>query len=368
MKQIDQTKAMMTSDRPILPDAFLSEAQAGFAGKTVVVTGATGFIGRRLVTGLLDLGANVTVILRSGHGAKALQTRGVNVCIGALTDPETVESALKETDILFHLAYDVRASGRENMAAFSVLHRAVQASDIDRVVHMSSMVVYDHWPDGVIDQQATATRTGREDYRDTKIEMEVALLAGPKPVAILQPGIVFGPGSAMWTDAPREALKRGPVILPDPIGLCPAIHVDDLVQATLRAALVSDLAQERFIVTGPGKPTWGDFYKSHITAIGEGAVEYRPLQELEGRLPAVNEPSPATASPSLAARVSKVLRQIVGRRLFEATVRATKRSLASKGPIFPDRSMLRLYAANASISDAYTRKRLGFVPAFKLID
>jgi nucleoside-diphosphate-sugar epimerase len=359
---------MMTSDRPNLPDVFLPEARAGFVGKTVIVTGATGFIGRRLVVALLDLGAKVSVILRSGHGAKALKGQGVSVWTGALSYPSFVETALKENEILFHLAYDVRASGRDNMSAFSTLNSAIQASDLERVVHMSSMVVYDHWPDGVIDQKAAATRTGREDYRDTKIEMEEALLAGVKPVAILQPGIVYGPGSAMWTDAPREALRRGPVILPDPIGLCPAIHVDDVVQATLRAALVSDLAHERFILNGPGKPTWGDFFKVHISAIGEGAIEYRALDELEARLPPVNEPSSASASPSMAARVSQVLRHVMGRSLFEAIVRAVTSRLASKGPIIPDRERLRLYSAKPDISDTYARKRLGYEPTFKLND
>lgn len=352
----------MTSDRPILPDAFLPEARAGFAGKTVIVTGATGFIGRRLVTALLELGAKVSVILRSGHGAKALQGEGVTVWTGALSEPNFVESALKENEILFHLAYDVRASGRENMSEFSTLHSVVQASNLERVVHMSSMVVYDHWPHGVIDQNAAATRTGREDYRDTKIEMEEALLAGIKPVAILQPGIVYGPGSAMWTDVPREALRRGPVILPDPVGLCPAIHVDDVVQATLRAALISDLTHERFILNGPGHPTWGDFFKGHINAIGEGAIEYQALDELEARLPPLDEPSPASASPSLAARVSGILRKGLGRHRFEAIVRTATRALQKSGPVYPDRAALKLYRARPQISDVHTRERLSFEP------
>lgn len=352
----------MTSDRPNLPDAFLSEASAGFTGKTVIVTGATGFIGRRVVAALLELGAKVSVILRSGHGAKALQARGVTVWIGALSDPDFMASVLKENEILIHLAYDVRASGRENMSAFSTLHSAVQASNLKRVVHMSSMVVYDHWPDGVIDREAAATRTGREDYRDTKIEMEEALLAGTKPVAILQPGIVYGPGSAMWTDAPREALRRGPVILPDPVGLCPAIHVDDVVQATLRAALISDLTHERFILNGPGEPTWGDFFIAHIKAIGEGTIEYRALDELEARLPPVDESSPASASPSLAARVSGILRKGLGRDRFEAIVRTATRALNKSGPVYPDRGALKLYQARPRVCDAHTRERLRFEP------
>ncbi len=357
---------MMTSSSPTLPDAFLAEARSGLNGKRVVVTGATGFIGRRLVATLLDLGAQVEAILRTRHGEKALLEQGVTVVVGAISDRQFVTRVLKEKEILLHLAYDVRASGRENMAAFSTLFDAAQASDLERIVHMSSMVVYDHWPDGKIDDQASATRTGHEDYRDTKIEMEEALLAGAKPVAILQPGIVYGPGSAMWTDAPREALRRGPVILPDPIGICPAIHVDDLVQATLRAAFVPDLTHERFILNGPGEPTWGDFFQAHIAAIGTGSVVYEPVGDLEARLPPANAAAPASTSPSAAAKLSAWLRKLIGRQRFEALTKFARRVRPQSGPVYPDRASLMLYKSSPQIIDRSTRERLGFDPLIRM--
>lgn len=350
------------TDMPVLPDDFLSAARDGFAGKSVIVTGATGFIGRRLVTALLELGAEVTVILRSGHGASGFKRRGASVEIGQLSNGEFLSSALKQKEILFHLAYDVRASGRENLDIFSALCAASQASELQRIIHMSSMVVYDHWPGGKIDQDAAVTRTGLEDYRDAKIAMEEALMAGGKPVAILQPGIVHGPGSAMWTDGPRAALKQGPVILPDPVGLCPAIHVDDVVQAALRAGMVQELGHERFILNGPETPDWSAFYKAHIDAIGQGRVELRPMQELEDRLPAPGLEPGMTSAPSAAARLSRILRQILGRDRFEAMVRMASAVIGKSGPTYPNRSTLGLLGARAEISDDYARTRLGFSP------
>lgn len=352
----------MMLDQPTLPDAFKADTRSRFAGRSAVVTGASGFIGRRLVAALLDLGVEVTVMLRSGHGKKGFREAGAQVAIGRLKDREFLRNALKDKEILFHLAYDVRASGHDNLDVFNELFEIAQASDLQRIIHMSSLVVYDHWPDGKIDQHAAATRTGREDYRDAKITMEEALMAGTKPVAILQPGIVHGPGSALWTKAPRDALKRGPVILPDPVGLCPAVHVDDVVQAALRAALVPDLAHERFILNGPDRPDWQQFFQSHIDAIGEGRTELHALSELKARLPEPGPNTTATSAPSLAARVSTILRQILGRDRFEGLVGAIKGLRGGSGPIYPDRHTLSLYSARGEICDAHTRERIGYDP------
>ena len=350
------------SDTPILQDELLTTAREELAGRAVVVTGATGFIGRRLVAALLALAADVSVILRSRHGARHFKRGGASVCVGQLTDESFLISSLKEKDILFHLAYDIRASGRKNMADFSILCDPVQASELQRIVHMSSMVVYDHWPGGQIDQESTVTRTGLEDYRDAKIAMEEAFMAGAKPVAILQPGIVHGPGSTLWTDGPRFALKRGPVILPDPVGWCPATHVDDVVQAALRAALVPDLGHERFILNGPERPDWHEFYQSHIDAIGQGSVALRPIHELEEQLPAPEPAAVLPDEPSAAARVSRALRYVLGRDRFEALIRMARGAIRKSGPIYPNRSTLRLLGARAEISDDYARTRLGYSP------
>lgn len=359
---------MKTINHPNLPNAFLSEARGELAGKPVVITGATGFIGRRLVAALVDLGADVRVLLRSGHGAKSMKRQGASPLIGSLHDESFVERALQGQEVLFHLAYDVRASGKENLEVFSKLNERAQNSGLERIVHLSSMVVYDTWPDGKIDESASTTRTNLSDYRDAKIVMEGALIAGAKPVAILQPGIVHGPGSALWTEAPREALRHGPVILPDPVGVCPAIHVDDVVQGILRAGLVGDLQRERFVLNGSSAVDWAEFFQAHIEAIGQGSVERRPFAELERQLVPSTADVQAQGGPSMAARVSAMLRQILGRELFESGVKAARRFMGQSGPNYPDRNTLALYSARAEISDQHARDRLGYTPICGLHD
>ena len=338
-------------------------ASASLAGQRVLVTGATGFIGRRLVDGLLASGAEVSALVRTRQNAGDLARHGVRLFPGSLGDVEKLSEALSEQAIVFNLAYDVRASGDENLLAFQALLQGAERAAVNRIIHASSMVVYDSWPGGRISEREPITRDQSGSYRDAKIAMEEMLLDSSIPAAILQPGIVHGPGSAMWTDAPRRALRRGPVILPDPIGLCAAIHVDDVVQAALKAAAVEKLDEEkRYVLNGPGRPNWLEFYRSHISALGEGEILQQSFEELQARLPAIQDSSARSGAPSGAARVSAFVRKVMGRSRFEALVRFVSDLTIRKGPVYPDRQMLALYSACPDISCDHAREHLGFMP------
>lgn len=335
-----------------------------FNGQRVVVTGANGFIGRRLVAGLIKANARVTVLLRSRHGRAHFEECGVNVIICQLKSGETLDNALTDQSILFHFAYDVRASGEANLAAFSALYYAANRARIQRFVHASSIVVYDDWPGGNITETAPITSLNCGDYRQAKIAMEAELLQADIPVAILQPTIVYGPGSALWTYAPQAALRRGPVVLPDPIGTCTAVYVDDVVRAALLAANFPDLRQEQFIITGPGTLTWADFYEGHIQVIKTGTIKLESIVSLTARLPRSPEAT-TNEGPSAAAWSSAILRHMIGSRRFDQ-ITSHLRDRLPGGPVYPDRHMLELYAANPSVSRAYAHTRLGYKPVYDL--
>ncbi len=331
-------------------------------GRRVAVTGARGFIGGRLVAALVAEGADVTAILRSRHDAGRLRALGVRVEIAAMTDAQRLRDCLHDCDILFHFAYDIRASGTENLTAFQTLMDAARTAGIGRVVHASSAVVYDTWPEGVIGPGVPIT-PGGGDYRRAKIAMEQALIDGPLPAAILQPTIVYGPGSPLWTIAPLNALRKGGVVLPDPVGLCPAVFVDDVAEAGLRSALVSGLGRERFLVSGPDRITWQDFYRGYADILGRGDISLRSRSELAGRLGPAPAHSDAVTRPSPSARISSAMRRIVGSRRFEAILEMVRARRPGDQMTFPDRSMLALYSAQPVADLTVTESRLGALPA-----
>lgn len=330
----------------------------------VVVTGANGFIGRRLVAGLIKANAKVTVLLRSKHGSRYFEACGAKIVICQLRGGPQLDAALKGHDILFHFAYDIRASGADNLAAFSALYGSAQRGGIKRIIHASSITVYDDWPAGNIAETSPVSTQSGGDYRQAKIAMEEQLLQGNMPAAILQPTIVYGPASPLWTYAPQAALRRGPVVLPDPVGTCAAVYVDDVAMAALRAGVLQDLGQERFIISGPDAPTWAEFYQAHVRLIGAGAVITEPKCNLEARLPGKDGAS-TNQTPSTAARISSGLRRMMGSRRFDKLTSKIRARLPG-GPTYPDRHLLDLYVSRPIVSDALTRTRLGYEPAYAL--
>ncbi|MGB5838039.1 MAG: NAD-dependent epimerase/dehydratase family protein [Albidovulum sp.] len=334
-------------------------------GRKVFVTGATGFIGRRLVTSLLDTGAEVTVLLRSRAGAKDLPD-GVRTVIADMADGTALTQHLTEQDILFNLAYDVRASASTNLASFDTLLASAAAAGIGRIVHTSSIVVYDGWPNDDLTEGSSMDLPGGSPYRQAKIAMEKRLLAAPMAAAILQPTIVYGPGSSLWTDGFATALAEGGVVLPTPEGVCNGVFVDDVVQACLRAATLPDLGRERFIISGPDTFPWSALLQGYAAIMGQGEVKHVPVAELTAGLGPKPQEGATDAGPSLAARISSVARKLIGHKRFEALVRSIKSRLSKGGMLMPNHHLLEEYCGKGLCRIDHAKSRLGYAPAFDL--
>lgn len=78
---------------------------------TVMMTGATGFVGGRLARKLLDDGYNLRLLVRTPAGAEDLRNRGAKIIEGDLTDRASIREAMKGADGVFHLAAVYRLGG-----------------------------------------------------------------------------------------------------------------------------------------------------------------------------------------------------------------------------------------------------------------
>lgn len=332
------------------------------AGLRVAVTGATGFIGTRLLSALIGAGAEVTAVLRSGHEGKRLTRAGARPVVAPLQDAAAMARALAGIEVLVHLAYDVRAGGEENLRAFDGLTAGARAAGVARIVHLSSAVVYDAWPAGRIDETSPLSGDPPATYRGAKVAMEKRLEMLDIPSVILQPTIVWGGGSALWTEAPMRRLKAGGIVLPDPPGRAPLIHVDDLVAATVAAVRHGASGCTRLLVSGREKVTWRDLFEGYREIAGRGEILLRPAAEIAARL----GPPAAPGRPSALARISAAGRRLLGRRRAEWLIGTIESLRGARGPAWPDRGALALYSASPDVVTARAEAILGFLPKMTL--
>ncbi|MGH9142214.1 MAG: NAD-dependent epimerase/dehydratase family protein [Vicinamibacterales bacterium] len=257
---------------------------------TVLVTGATGFIGGRLAERLVvEHGARVRALVRNFGRAARLARFPIELIQGDLCSPESIDRATAGCHYVFHCAYGsdgqddarrvVNAQGTRNVLDAALRHR------VRRVVHTSTVTVYGNTPDGPLDETAPRVKTGFA-YGDSKIEAEEAALGyvgRGLSVAVVQPTVVYGPFGTTFTIKPLQLLKSGRVILVNGgDGLANLVYVDDVVSGMFAAAVHEAAHGESFILSGPSPTTWRTFYAALEAMLGRSAtISMTPEAALE---------------------------------------------------------------------------------------
>ena len=209
-------------------------------GKRAAVTGAGGFIGEAVCRALTAEGASVIGLDIDPALAPKVEAAGAEFAVADVTDRAALDSAFDGVDLVVHTAAYVREWGdMESFVAVNVggtvnVLDAAEAVGAERVVHISSVVVYGYADESEQDEGAPRRNVG-VPYIDTKSASD--RIACRRGAVVVRPGDVYGPGSVPWLLRPLELTRSRQAALPGAgDGTMLPIYIDDLVTWIVAAA------------------------------------------------------------------------------------------------------------------------------------
>ena len=219
---------------------------------TVLVTGATGFIGPHVVHALRARDISTRALVRDPSGAARLQAWGVELVQGDVTDPSSLRAACAGCDAVIHLVAIItgRPADFERVMAQGTrdLVLAAQDAGVRRFVLASALGLDERTKDTV-------------PYYRAKWAMEQAVKESSLDHVIFRPSFVFGKDGGVLPTFVRLARLAPvtPIVGPGTQRLQP-IWVEDLAEYYARALDQPGVANRTFEIGGPDAPTWNEFW------------------------------------------------------------------------------------------------------------
>lgn len=244
----------------------------------VLITGATGLLGSHLIKELQERGEEIRALVLPVENADRLVAQNVEVVRGDITDASTLPPAVRDVELIFHLAgmmgvwrplsdYRlVNVTGSEN------LYHAAQVAGVRRFVHTSSHTVYG-LGHGRFLTEKDPLRPDPDPYSITKAEgdrlMRRLMLNSKVETVILRPGTFFGPSDRLHFGRMAQKVKDGKgLILGKGDNALPFCYVTDVVQGFMLAAYHENAPGNVYNITNDRPLTQQEMFDAIADAVG----------------------------------------------------------------------------------------------------
>ncbi|MFD8427977.1 SDR family oxidoreductase [Streptomyces coelicoflavus] len=242
-----------------------------------LVTGASGYIGGRLVPELLESGHRVRCLVRSPAKLRdqpwAADAESVQ---GDVTDPRSVAEAMRGVDVAYYLVHAL-GSGADfedtDRRAARIFAREAHAAGVRRIVYLGGLT-----PRGIPEQSLSPHLRSRAEVGRIFLDSEV-------PATVLRAAVVIGSGSASF-EMLRYLTERLPVMVTpswvhtrtQPIG------VRDVLRYLAGSATIPDDVDRAFDVGGPDVLTYREMMRRYAAVAGLRRRVIVPVPVLTPRL------------------------------------------------------------------------------------
>jgi nucleoside-diphosphate-sugar epimerase len=254
--------------------------------RRALITGATGFVGSRLVPALLDAGVACRCLVRSEERAAALPSHPLLThVVGDITAPETLAGAADGCDVVYHLAAEghVSAQSAEAFRRFTavnvdgteaLIRSAAASGGVQRFVHFSSTAAM-----GLIRKPCVTEEDEPQPfspYQRSKRQSELTALSVGRetgvPVVVLRPCMIYGTGGHGEFQKMARLMRRGRF---PKVGrgrnLTPLVHVDDVVQAAVKAG-ERGVPYETYLIASARSPELDELHSWIMEGWGQKAM------------------------------------------------------------------------------------------------
>jgi uncharacterized protein YbjT (DUF2867 family) len=232
----------------------------------VLVTGATGYVGGRLVPKLLERGHSVRVIVRDHHRLDDVPWRdAVDIVEGDLVDQSAVARAVEGRDVVYYLVHSMSSSGdfeKIERQVATTMAREARTAGVKRIVYLGGL-----HPEGPLSR-----------HLGSRKEVGDILLSSGVPTIALQAGVVIGSGSASF-----EMIRHLTEVLP----YMPApkwvrnfiqpIAIRDVLHYLVASADLPASINRAFDIGGPDVFRYGQLMNGYAV---EAGLKQRPIAAL----------------------------------------------------------------------------------------
>ncbi|HJS20198.1 MAG TPA: NAD-dependent epimerase/dehydratase family protein [Anaerolineales bacterium] len=223
------------------------------------LTGATGFLGGVLARQLRQTGHVVNASIRDPKKATELQSMGVNLFPGDVTDKESMREAMQDVDGVFHVAgwykigaHDKSQGEKVNIQGTRNVLELMQELRIPKGAYTSTVAVNSDTQGEVKNESYRFNGTHLSEYDRTKAEahhVAEGFIAQGLPLVIVMPGGIYGPGDTSTMRRTFIDFLQGNLpMLPTRAGICWA-HVDDISYGHV-LAMEKGVPGESYIIAG----------------------------------------------------------------------------------------------------------------------